>query len=512
MWRMKRLLRLVNHIPLRWRLTLISLGVLTLLLSALGLVILFTAEQALLSNEAIALRNEARLAASGIKNHTFFLASPPGPSPGSLPPNFDVPATILVEKLASASVNATILSLNGPVIISGNDLVGSNFPQTPLPVTLKPALIQQTLANDSQNSNYLIARDIRGNRQLVVLMPLVSLHHTVAILQLNTPTGTYDDYITTLRLILLIGVIGALSFAIALTFPLVGAALRPLVDMERTSRRIANGNLSLRLHTPVTDDEIGHLALSFNWMVAQLEAAFQRQKQFVADVSHELRTPLTALSGSLEMLLIGADQGDSEASRRLAHNMYAEVQRMHRLVEDLLALTRLDEGKMVLRKDIIDIHTVIEKVYDQAQQLAHGQEIRCEIAPDIPPLCADADRLQQVLLNIVDNALKFTPSGGSVELSAYSEGQTTVIIKIHDSGKGIPPDALPHVFDRFYRADAARTRQPQSANGNGLGLAIAKELIEAQGGTISIDSVQDKGTTVTVRLKAVLVASHSKHL
>ncbi|HLH63339.1 MAG TPA: HAMP domain-containing sensor histidine kinase [Ktedonobacteraceae bacterium] len=502
MWRMKRLRRLVNRIPLRWRLTLISLGVLALLLSALGLVILFTAEQALLSNEAVALRNEARLAADGIKGHPFFLASPPGPPQGSLPPDFNVPATILVEKLASASVNATVLSLNDQVIVSGNELVGSNFPLTPLPVTLKATLIQQTLANDAQGSSYLIARDVRGNRQLVVLMPVVSQHQTIAILQLNTPTAPYDDYITTLRLILLIGVLGALSFAITLTFPLIGAALHPLVVMERTSRRIANVNLSLRLDTPVTDDEIGHLAVSFNWMVAQLEAAFKRQKQFVADVSHELRTPLTALSGSLEMLLIGADQGDVQASRRLMRNMYAEVQRMHRLVEDLLALTRLDEGKMVLRVDTIDVRPVIEKVYDQAQQLAHGQEIRYEVAADILPVRADVDRLQQVLLNIADNALKFTPSEGLVELSAYNEGQAAVIIKIHDTGKGIPPDALPHVFDRFYRADPARTRQLQSATGNGLGLALAKELIEAQGGTISIDSVQGEGTTVMVKLKA----------
>ncbi len=501
MWRMKRLRRLVNRIPLRWRLALISLGVLALLLSALGLVILFTAEQALLSNEAVALRNEARLAADGIKGHPLFPAPPPGPPPGSLPTNFDVYTTILVEKLASASVNATVLSLNDQVIVSGNDLVGNNFPQTPFPVTLKPSLIQQTLANDSQGSSYLIARDIQGNRQLVVLMPLVSQHRTVAILQLNTPTAPYDNYITTLRLILLIGVLGALSFAIALTFPLIGAALYPLVVMERTSRRIANGNLSLRLDTPVTDDEIGHLAVSFNWMVAQLEAAFKRQKQFVADVSHELRTPLTALSGSLEMLLIGADQGDTEASRRLMHNMYAEVQRMHRLVEDLLALTRLDEGKLVLRVETIDIRPVIEKVYDQAQQLAHGQEIRYEVATDILPVRADADRLQQVLLNIVDNALKFTPAEGLVDISAHDEGQTSVIIKIHDTGKGIPPDALPHVFDRFYRADPARARSPQSVTGNGLGLAIAKELIEAQGGTISIDSVQGQGTTVVIRLQ-----------
>src|ERR1700694_1709788 len=402
MWSMKRLQRWTNRIPIRWRLTLVSLGVLTLLLSALGLIILFTAEQALLSSEGTALHNEARLAVGGFRNNPFaipfVIVEPPGPPSGPLPLDFQIPARILVQKLASGSANATVLTPGGSVIVTGSDL--SLIP----PVTLSPSLIQQTLANGSQGSNYLLAPDAQNQRQLVVLMPLVSQHHTIAILQLSSPTQTVDEFITTLRFILLFGVIGALSLAIALTFLLVGAALRPLVDMERTSRRIAQGALSLRVDAPVTDDEIGHLVLSFNQMVAQLEAVFKNQKQFVADVSHELRTPLTALSGSLEMLLIGADRGDIEASRGLARNMYAEVRRMHRLVEDLLALTRLDAGKMVLREDTLNVRTVIDKVYDQAQQLAHGQEIHKEIAQDTPLVRADSDRLQQVLLNVVEDA------------------------------------------------------------------------------------------------------------
>jgi two-component system OmpR family sensor kinase len=214
------------------------------------------------------------------------------------------------------------------------------------------------------------------------------------------------------------------------------------------------------------------------------------------------------------MLLIGADRGDIEASRRLARNMYAEVQRMHRLVEDLLALTRLDEGKMILRVDTINVRTVIDKVYDQAQQLAHGQEIRKEIAPDTPLVRADSDRLQQVLLNVMDNALKFTPTDGHVDLMAYSYkgGQTAAIIEVRDTGRGIPPEALPHVFDRFYRADPARSRLPQSVSGNGLGLAIAKELIEAQGGSISISSTPGKGTTVTIRLRAISASPAPQNL
>ena len=508
MWSFKRFQEWTKHIPIRWRLTLVSLGLLTLLLSALGAIILLTADQALLSNEATALHNEARLVVDGIRingvrGHPFGIAQSPAPPEGPLPPDFDLLARSLVQKLASDSTNATILSPGGSIIAPGSD-----FPLAPSPATLSPAQVQQAMASNFQGSSYLLARNAQGERQLVVLVPLVNpLHtYTIAILQLNTPTKSFDEFMTTLRLILLLGVIGALSLAIALTFPLVGAALHPLKEMERISRRIAAGELSTRLPPPLTDDEIGHLALSFNQMVAQLETAFKRQKQFVADVSHELRTPLTALSGSLEMFLIGADKGDSEASHRLAHGMYAEVQRMHRLVEDLLALTRLDEGKIILREDTIDIHTVIDKVYDQAQQLSHGQKISRKIASNIPLVRADTDRLQQVLLNIVDNALKFTPNNGCVKLAASSEEQTTATIEIRDTGKGIPPEALPHVFDRFYRADPARSRLPQSVSGNGLGLAIAKELIEAQGGTISISSVAGKGTTVTIRMRAIPAA------
>jgi two-component system OmpR family sensor kinase len=183
--------------------------------------------------------------------------------------------------------------------------------------------------------------------------------------------------------------------------------------------------------------------------------------------------------------------------------MYMEVQRMHRLVEDLLALTRLDEGEMKLRAEEVQVQALLEHVSHQAQQLAHGQTIRCRVAPGMPPAYADRDKLQQILLNLIDNALKFTPSDGIVELEVSQEGLQTVVITIRDTGQGIPPEALPHVCDRFYRADPSRSRQPQQRNGNGLGLAIAKELLEAQKGTIHIASTLGKGTTITVRLRSV---------
>jgi signal transduction histidine kinase len=206
------------------------------------------------------------------------------------------------------------------------------------------------------------------------------------------------------------------------------------------------------------------------------------------------------LGGSLEMLLIGADNGDVETSRRLMRGMYAEIQRMQRLVENLLVLARLDEDRLMLREDAVNMQELLDIVYNQAQQLAHGQQIMCAV--DTHTLCAkvDADKLQQVLLIIIDNALKFTAEYGQIKILAYNKGQEAIIVEVHDNGRGIPTDDLPHVFDRFYRVDQARSRQPQQVGGNGLGLAIAKEVIEAQGGTIMISSKLALGTTVTLCL------------
>jgi two-component system OmpR family sensor kinase len=401
----------------------------------------------------------------------------------------------LLDRLSSLSTDVSFLSTQGRVILS------SRAPSaTPPPIQLAPKRVLHAL---DTGESYLLARDREGQRQLVILVPLVSQHQRVAILQLGTQLTNIDEFLTTFRMLLAISGLGAFGLAIALTFPLVGAALRPLVDIERTSRRIAAGELSMRIETTATNDEIGRLAMSFNQMVEKLEHAFRQQKRFVADASHELRTPLTALSGSLEMLLIGADQGNIEASRRLARGMYAEVQRMHRLVEDLLSLTRLDEGKLKLRKETFHVQAVLESISQQAQQLTCGQVVRSSVSPDAPPIYADRDKIQQVLLNIVDNALKFTPSGGIIELAVFSEGRHAVAITVRDTGQGISPEALPYVFDRFYRADPTRSRRSSQKSGNGLGLAIAKELVEAQRGTIRIDSTLGKGSTVTIRFPGV---------
>jgi signal transduction histidine kinase len=236
--------------------------------------------------------------------------------------------------------------------------------------------------------------------------------------------------------------------------------------------------------------------------------AFARQKRFVADVSHELRTPLTGLGGSLEILLLGAANDDEEATYRLMSGMYAEAERMQRLVADLLALTRLDEGRLKLRLTTVEVAPLLADICAQMQSQVHGQSLTYQVPPSLPVLCGDADQLRRVLLNIVENALKFTPSGGRVELRVANENQGWVTLEIQDTGAGIPPEALPHVFERFYRADPSRTRQSWEIGGSGLGLSIARELVEAHDGTIAISSSVGQGTTVTLRLPAHNPAHH----
>lgn len=489
---------LTTRLPLRWRVALASFGLLTLLLGTLGILISVLAENTLLTNEAITLHDEAQLALTGGKGHALQLVSSSQTPPvvGDALPDLANRAADLVRRLAGASVRATVLSPQDAVLASSNDL-----PQVPAEVTVNTDVVQQHLQMVQPAGDYRVTSDDQGQRQLVVLFPLMSNQRTVALLQLNTPTAPIDRSLTALRLILLSGIMGALVLAAALTLPLMSVVLRPLVTMEQTSQRIAEGDLSLRLAIPSSQDEIGRLACSFNSMVARLEKVFQRQKQFVADVSHELRTPLTALGGSVEMLLLGADRGDIESSRRLMRSMYAEVERMCRLVDDLLVLTRLDEGRLPMHIEQIAVAPFLEKLCELVQPLSHGQTLHCSIAPDIPPIRADADRLQQVLLNLVENALKFTPLSGTVTIKAETvNGKASIVVQ--DTGIGIPSEALPHVFDRFYRADASRTRLPQQRGGSGLGLAIAKEMIEAQGGHITLRSEVERGTIVTVHLPA----------
>lgn len=499
---------LLASLPIRWRLALVTFGLFAILLTALGILISTTEEKILLENQANVLLQEATLTQSQLIVTKI------------APTQSQIIAFPTMRKEAAASVvpivesfdqnqnmNITVLTPEGEMLANAS----TSQKRAPLAVPLTRLSLQQWLTEKP----YILVNDNQGQRQLVVLQHIVVWDKTVkttpdndivgykqGILLLSIPTTTIDQAVTITRLTLALGIFVVLCIAAALTLPLISVALRPLRELERVSSLIAMGTLSLRLAEPPTQDEIGRMARAFNSMVARLEATFARQKRFVADVSHELRTPLTGLGGSLEMLLIRADNDDEETKHHLLNGMYREVERMQRLVTDLLALTRLDEGYMKPQMETVPVAPLVAEVCEQVQELISGQKLSSQIPADLPALRADTGQLRRVLLNIVENALKFTSSTGCITIVASREGTEHIRLEIQDTGIGIPPKDLPHVFDRFYRADLSRTRPSRQAGGSGLGLSIAKGIVEAHGGKIAIRSSPGEGTIVTLWLLA----------
>jgi signal transduction histidine kinase len=225
------------------------------------------------------------------------------------------------------------------------------------------------------------------------------------------------------------------------------------------------------------------------------QEAWERQQRFIASASHELRAPLTLIRASAEVALRDLSPDESD-QRALLHDVLAESDHMRRLVDDLLTLTRLDSGQLTLTKETVDLTALLASIQRQAARLGEQRGVAVELADVGGLVQADTERLQQVLLIALDNALRYTPPGGRITLAA-TPMERTVPIRIADTGCGIAPEHLPHIFERFYRADPARGRE----NGNaGLGLSIAKGLVEAMGGRIAVESTVGVGTTVVISL------------
>jgi two-component system, OmpR family, sensor kinase len=293
---------------------------------------------------------------------------------------------------------------------------------------------------------------------------------------------------------------GLFIFAIAGSWLMARSAMAPVSAIVRQARQIGEDDLSQRLPVERPRDEIGQLAITFNDLLARLDVAFQQreeslrqQRQFVADASHELRTPLTSIEGYARMLRQwGA--GDPEATREAAETIEREAGRMRRLVVGMLDLAHGDVG-VELATGRHDLRETVNDAVGAARMAARG---RVGVFAEVPsePVVAEVDRerIYQVLGALLDNAVKYTPEGGSVTVSVARSGDA-VELAVRDTGVGIDARHLPHIFDRFYRADEAR-----SAGGSGLGLAIAKQIVERHGGGIAVASEPGQGTTFTVTL------------
>lgn len=275
---------------------------------------------------------------------------------------------------------------------------------------------------------------------------------------------------------------------------LAASALRPIAEITSTARAISTQDLSARLHLPATDDEVGRLATTFNSMLTRLDDGFQRERQFTADAAHELRTPLAAMQTIISSTL--TRQRTSADYTQALTDLRQETERLRTLTEGLLQLARNDVTHQADRTDTVDLTLLLKDVIDSLQPLAADKDL--VIVDKVPAaqmtLPGDSDALIRLFVNLVNNAIKYTEQG-AITISAAQPSENRLIVTISDTGIGIEPMHLPHLFDRFYRVDKSR-----STEGAGLGLSIALEIARAHGGNITVESEVGKGSRFTVYL------------
>jgi len=315
------------------------------------------------------------------------------------------------------------------------------------------------------------------------------------LIETGAPDQPIREVLHSLLLVLALGMPAFVIVAVAGGRLLVKRALGPVQAITQQAERISSHNIAERLPVARTGDEIERLSISLNRMIARLEEAFEQISRFTADVSHELRTPLTILRGELEIIV---QQGElSPEVLEQIGNALEEIERLSRIVDQLLVITRLDAGQAVIEHARLDLGSLTQSTVQQMQLLAEEKalSIRCKIDGAVE-VYGDPTRLRQVVVNLMDNAIKYTSGAGCVEVSVFREGEKAVI-GVADNGAGIDAEALTHVFERFFRSDKARNRE---SGGTGLGLAIVKAICTAHQGTVTVKSIPRKGTSVRVEL------------
>jgi signal transduction histidine kinase len=312
------------------------------------------------------------------------------------------------------------------------------------------------------------------------------------------PLGPADDpqreaFLASINRALLLAAGVAGLAAVFLTLVLSRRILRPVEALTAAARRMEKGDLSQRVEVH-SQDEIGELAQAFNAMADGLARLEELRRNMVTDVAHELRTPLSNIRGYLEALQDGVVKPKPE----VIDSLHEEAMLLNRLVDDLRELTLAEAGQLKLEYRPVAPADLVDRALEaaRAQAAAKGVALQADLPEDLPLVDIDSQRIGQVLGNLLSNALTHTPSGGKVVIAAQVK-QLKVELSVSDTGEGIPPEDLPYVFERFYRADKSRSR---ATGGTGLGLSIAKQLVEAHGGRISVASQMGQGTTFTFTL------------
>jgi signal transduction histidine kinase len=397
----------------------------------------------------------------------------------------------LVDHLA-VSVEGRLTILD----IQGDSLYDTQVDAAAIPNQWQQVEVQAALAGGEQHD--IRVDPLVGDELLYVAAPIEHEGETYGIVQLSIPTEEMWAEIRQAWLSLLGTALVVVIATVIISLWLAKGILEPVKALQRAAVRMAAGDLDQHI---VTDerDELGQLGQAFNLMAVRLQRLIEQQRDFVANASHELRTPLTTIKLRVEALLGGARHDPAIADRFLTE-IEGEINRLSYLIDNLLTLSHIEAGLDTLKMERVDLSFLLDEAIATFRPRAEavGITLTMDAAPQLPTVKASAPQIRQVIDNLLDNALKYSSSGGVVTVSCRSvNGQ--VAVSVTDTGQGIPTDDMPHVFERFYRADKARSRSG-GPGGTGLGLSIVRSVITAHGGQVSIDSQEGKGTTVRFTL------------
>jgi heavy metal sensor kinase len=364
-----------------------------------------------------------------------------------------------------------IIDSSGKIGAKMSDIEAEGFPTSfsTLERALKGEIVYETIETSRP-------------RLRMVTIPITEGKKISSIVQVGTSLEDFDETMRKLLIIMIISIPTSISATIAIGYFMAKKALKPVDQIRKTAVKISSSNLDERIDIGGRQDELGRLAKTFNDMISRLKDAFQRINQFSSDVSHELKTPLTILKGETEVAL--RKERDQEHYKKLLLSNLEEIDRMTRIIDDLLLLSKADLMEIGLTMDSLDLRDLILDVCVNMRIVAENVRMK-----------GDELKLRRMLWNIVENGIKYTQKGGKVEICSF-QNNGYVEIDVKDNGAGISGEDINYIFDRFYRADRSRKRE----TGSGLGLSISKWIAEAHKGTIEVKSTPMEGSLFTIKL------------